>query len=79
MADRVIRVKECDFLPECPTPKDDVLRVKIECDGKISIVDVCAGDRASQPLDALVERAHRKPRRRGIKVTEPPPRRAVRK
>lgn len=70
MADKVIRVKECD-LPQCPTPTDDVKRIRIEIDGKAAIVDVCAGDRDSQPVNALIEQAHRKPRRRGIQVTEP--------
>lgn len=70
MADKVIRVKECDF-PNCPTPTDDVKRCRLEVDGKVSVTDLCAGDRASQPIDVLIEHAHRRSRRRGIKVTEP--------
>jgi hypothetical protein len=69
MADKVIRVRECD-IPNCPTPTDDVKRVTSDIEGGDTVVyDVCATHIA--PLLELRKYAHKKLRRRGIQVVDP--------
>lgn len=70
MADKVIRVRECD-IPKCPTPEDDVKRIEstLEDEGTV-IMDLCATHRA--PIMELRRHAHKRvSRRRGIRVTDP--------
>lgn len=72
MADKVIRVKECD-IPNCPTPDDNVVRVTSTLQGAGTVVmDLCALHQT--PILELRKHAHKKVaarRRRGIQVTEP--------
>lgn len=69
MADKVIKVRECD-VPKCGTPDDDVKRIEstMEDEGAV-VMDLCAFHRA--PIMELRRHAHKKVRRRGIKVTNP--------
>jgi hypothetical protein len=70
MADKVIKVRECD-IPKCPTPDDDVKRIQSTLEGEGTVImDLCALHRT--PIMELRAHAHKKvTRRRGIKVTEP--------
>jgi len=70
MADKVIKVRECD-VPKCGTPDDDVRRIESNLEGEGTVImDLCVFHRA--PLMELRRYAHRKtPRRRGITVTNP--------
>lgn len=58
-------------MPDCGTPEDQVKRVEITIDKATSQVDVCSGHRRTVPLEELIEHAHKRGRRRGIKVTNP--------
>lgn len=69
MADKVIKVRECD-VPKCGTPDDDVKRIESTLEGEGTVViDLCAFHRA--PVMELRGYAHRKARRRGITITRP--------
>jgi hypothetical protein len=69
MADKVIRVRECD-IPNCPTPQDNVLRITSDLEGEDTVImDLCVQHR--QPILELRKHAHKKLRRRGIRVVEP--------
>ena len=69
MADRVIKVRECD-IPRCPSPQDDVKRITSDLEDEDTVVmDLCVTHRA--PLLELRKYAHKKLRRRGVRVVEP--------
>lgn len=70
MADKVIRVRQCD-VPKCPTPEDDVKRIESTMEGEGTVImDLCVLHRT--PIMELRGYAHKKvARRRGIRVTEP--------
>ncbi len=69
MADELI--KKCDN-PNCTTPYEDVLRVTsdLEREGAV-VIDVCKPDRDNVSLTEIRSWAHKRLRRRGIKVTTP--------
>lgn len=72
MVDKVVRVRECN-LPGCPEPENDVKRLELtDVDKKQTFqVDACVLHRKTTPYDELVEHAHKRGRRRGIKVVNP--------
>lgn len=69
MADELI--KKCDN-PKCLTPYEDVLRLTsdLEREGAV-VIDVCKPDRENVSIMEIRSWAHKRLRRRGIKVTEP--------
>lgn len=68
VVEKIVRVLVCN-LPDCPTPEENVKRVEDTIDKVTVIMDLCAGHR--RPIEELRQFAHKKGRRRGIRVTRP--------